>query len=368
MATELVNYQCPKCTAPLQYSTENDQLECEYCGSSYHIKQIEWHYEQQSAEAAKAKKSDEEQAMHENLWGKGADRMRAYSCPSCGAELICDHTTAATSCPYCGNPTIVPAQFAGVLRPRHIIPFKVSKEEAVGILHNFFKRKPLLPRAFTAEHHIEEIKGVYVPTWLFDANGYADVTYAATRSETVLSGNVEHITTHHYLARRGGHVQFDNVPMDGSTKMADEYMYSIEPFDYSGLVPFSMAYLPGFLADRYDVGKKEAFEFAKVRMENSAKMAMQHYVRGYDTAVPVKSEVNVEPSETRYALLPVWLLHTKYRGKDYMFAINGQTGKLAGNLPISWGKLLAMFAGITLAGAAIYTAIMPFFLYLSFLA
>ena len=359
MATQTVNYKCPKCTAPLQYSSESGRLECEYCNSNFDVKEIEWHYEEQSKAAAKQAEADQEAS-----WGKGEDKMRAYSCRSCGAELIGFHTTAATSCPYCGNPTIVPAQFAGVLRPDSIIPFKVSKEEAVTLLKLFFKRKPLLPKAFSAEHHIEEIKGVYVPTWLFDANGYADVTFDAVREERWTYGNTEEITTYHYLVRRAGRVTFDHVPMDGSTKMEDEYMYSIEPFNYNGMVPFSMSYLPGFLADRYDVGKEEAFEFAKKRMENSAKLAMQDQLRGYDTAIPLKSTVNVEPSATKYALLPVWLLHTKYRGKDFLFAINGQTGKLAGNLPISWGKLLALFAGITLGGAALYATVMPILSYL----
>ena len=110
-------------------------------------------------------------------WGDDADAMRAYSCPSCGAELICDETTAATSCPYCGNPTVVPGKFAGALKPEYVLPFKLAKEDAVKALKAHYKGKPFLPKAFSAENHVQEIKGVYVPFWMFDgeAEGWSQL-------------------------------------------------------------------------------------------------------------------------------------------------------------------------------------------------
>ena len=150
MPAQITNYQCPSCTGPLHFSSVSGRLECEYCGAGYDVAEIEALYaekEQQAAAAHQAAQAaDAEQAATPadgNAWdtsGLGEDwgtdgaAMRAYSCPSCGAELICDETTAATSCPYCGNPTVVPGQFAGELRPDFIIPFKLQKEDAVQAL------------------------------------------------------------------------------------------------------------------------------------------------------------------------------------------------------------------------------------------
>ena len=358
MATQVTNYQCPACTAPLQFVGESGRLECEYCNSTYSVEEIEQLYAAKNAAAETAEQSDGAKAMYDELWGEDAEHMRAYSCPSCGAELICDDTTAATSCPYCGNPTVVPGQFAGVKRPDYVIPFKLSKEDAVAALKQHCKGKPLLPKAFTREHHVQEIKGVYVPFWLYDGTAEADITYAASRSTRVHRGDDEIITTYHYRVRRAGTVDYVSVPVDASTKMPDAYMDAVEPYDYSGLKPFAMAYLPGYLADKYDVTADDGFARARVRMQNSAADAMANTVLGYETCIPTSGHVQAERKQAAYALMPVWMLSTQYKGKNYLFAMNGQTGKIVGELPMSWGRFWAWFAGIAAGSAAVLTALL----------
>ena len=113
MATQITNYQCPACTGPLHYSGESGKLVCDYCGSAYTPSEIEQMYaeKEQAAEAAAARAKPAEAGT---LWADTeAAGMRVYGCPSCGAELMCDETTAATSCPYCGNPTVIPGQLGG---------------------------------------------------------------------------------------------------------------------------------------------------------------------------------------------------------------------------------------------------------------
>lgn len=179
MPTQVTNYQCPACTGPLHFVGASGKLECEYCGASYEVAEIEALYAEKEEKAAAAQQAAEEANAGQNPpsedgdawdtsgfsedWGTEGDGMRAYSCPSCGAELICDENTAATSCPYCGNPTVVPGQFSGQLRPDFIIPFKLSKEDAVKALKDHYKGKILLPKSFTQENHVQEIQGVYVP-------------------------------------------------------------------------------------------------------------------------------------------------------------------------------------------------------------
>lgn len=347
MATQITNYQCPSCTGPLEYSAATGKLECEYCMSSFTPEEIETFYAQKNekAEAAAREVSQNEE------WNE--QTVRAYLCPSCGAELLCDTTTAATSCPYCGNPTVVPGQFAYTRKPDYVIPFKVEKEAAVEALKQHYKGKPLLPSSFAKESHLEEVKGVYVPFWLFDGEAKADVTFTATRSHVHTTPNERITTTEHYRVHRAGRVSFEKVPVDGSTKMPDSHMDAIEPFDYGQMEPFSMAYLPGFLADKYDVDADGCADRAKERCRNSAIAAMEETVTGYSTRMVQQADVQIDRKDTNYALLPVWLLSTKWQEKNYLFAMNGQTGKLIGDLPVSKGKLALWFAGLFAIFAAI---------------
>ena len=340
MATQITNYQCPSCTGPLQYSAATGKLECEYCGSGYSVEEIEALY---------AAKNEEAEAAAETAGAAGewdAENMRAYQCPSCGAELLCDLTTAATSCPYCGNPTVVPGQFADVKRPDYVIPFQVEKEAAVAALKNHYKGKILLPGSFARESHLEEVKGVYVPFWLYDGDAEADVVFSATRSQVHTTANERITTTEHYRVERSGTVTFEKVPVDGSTKMPDGHMDAIEPFDYEKLEPFSMAYLPGFLADKYDLDAEECAQRAQDRCRNSAIDAMESTVTGYNGSTVEHAQVQMNQRDVHYALLPVWMLSTRWQDKNYLFAMNGQTGKLVGELPVSKGRLALLFAGL----------------------
>lgn len=377
MPAQVTNYKCPACTGPLHFEGSTGKLECEYCGSKYEVAEIEALYAEKDKEAAQAKASAEEKARQEaqqaageetqwdsssmgSDWGADGERMKAYSCPSCGAELICDETTAATSCPYCGNPTIVPGQFSGVLKPDFVIPFKLDKEAAKRALKEHYKGKRLLPSAFAKENHIEEIKGVYVPFWLFDGEADADVRFEATRSHTHTTSSERVTTTEHFMVHRAGTVQFERVPVDASSKMPDDHMDSIEPFDYGELKPFSTAYLPGYLADKYDVTVEASAQRADLRAENTAVAAMAASAKGYETCVPVEKHIFLRRGKVQYALLPVWMLNTKWNGKEYLFAMNGQTGKLVGDLPVSMGKFWAWFAGLAIPLSAICSVLAYF--------
>lgn len=358
MASPITNYQCPACTGPLHFSESTGRLECDYCGSSFTVEEVEALFAEKnekariSAEAEQAETSSRDESwdmgMEENGWGADAEGMKAYTCPSCGAELICDETTAATSCPYCGNPTILPGQFAGGKKPDLIIPFKLDKAAAIAALKKHYRKKPLLPRAFAAANHIQEIQGIYVPFWLFDATVDANVHFKATISHEHTTAKEIITETDHFNVFREGSVSMSRVPVDGSSKMPDAHMDAIEPFDYSGLVPFSLGYLPGFLADKYDVTMEECAKRADLRCQNTAVEEMRKTVVGYQTCTVCQKSFKMHRGEVKYALLPVWMLHTKWNGKDFLFAMNGQTGKLIGDLPISWGKFCGLVGGIFL--------------------
>lgn len=385
MPTQVTNYQCPACTGPLHYSAKSGKLACDYCGSSFDVAEIEALYARKEAEAAAAKqaadaKAEAAQAAKAEAaeaaaasggwdtsdlsrdWGAEADGLRVYSCPSCGAELICDQSTAATACPYCGNPAIVPGQFSGALRPDYILPFRLSKDDAVQALRAHYKGKPFLPRSFTSANHIEQIQGVYVPFWLFDGGAEGAASYRASNTNVFETGDYEITETRHYHVVRAGSLAFEKIPVDASSKMPDDHMDSIEPFDYAQLRPFSTAYLPGYLADKYDVTIDDSRDRADTRCRETLAQALRDTVTGYGACVTEREDIALRRGKVHYALLPVWMLSTKWRGQDFLFAMNGQTGKLVGDLPTDRGRFWGMFAAIVAPLTVALTAILQFLL------
>ena len=383
MPTQVTNYQCPACTGPLHYSAKSGKLACDYCGSSFDVAEIEALYARKEAEAAAAKqaadaKAEAAQAAKAEAaeaaaasggwdtsdlsrdWGAEADGLRVYSCPSCGAELICDQSTAATACPYCGNPAIVPGQFSGALRPDYILPFRLSKDDAVQALRAHYKGKPFLPRSFTSANHIEQIQGVYVPFWLFDGGAEGAASYRASNTNVFETGDYEITETRHYHVVRAGSLAFEKIPVDASSKMPDDHMDSIEPFDYAQLRPFSTAYLPGYLADKYDVTIDDSRDRADTRCRETLAQALRDTVTGYGACVTEREDIALRRGKVHYALLPVWMLSTKWHGQDFLFAMNGQTGKLVGNLPTDRGRVWGMFAAIAAPLTVALTAILQF--------
>ena len=346
MADQVTNYQCPTCTGPLHFEASTNRLECAYCSSVFSVEEIEARYSKKDEKAAQASataemkaKAEAEQAAAEGWdassmsnWGHD-EGVKAYNCPSYGAELICDEMTAATACPYCDNPTIVPSKLQGVLKPDFVVPFKLKKEDAIAALKEHYKGRPFLPKVFKDDNHLDEIKGIYVPFWLFDGEAEGSAAYDATTSRSYESGEYLITETSHYDIYREGSVAFSRIPVDASTKMDNDYMDSIEPYDYGEMVPFSTGYLPGFYADKYDETVEDCSGRADARAEATLVESLRASVQGYEMVSQKSIFVNLKRGEVKYALLPVWLLNTSWKGEKYVFAMNGQTGKFVGHLP-----------------------------------
>lgn len=347
MPNQVTNYKCPACTGPLHFDSDTGKLKCDYCDSIYTVEEIEALYAQKNASAVAASQAAEaEQSAADSdavdgwqlddagtPWGDDAQALNVFNCPSCGAELICDKTTAATSCPYCDNPTIIPATLTGGMKPDCVIPFKLDKQQAKDAFRAHLKGKKLLPKLFSEENHLDEIKGVYVPFWLFDAEANADIIYRGERHNTWSDREFDYHETKVFDLVRSGSLSFCDVPVDGSEKMADELMESIEPFDVSEAVDFKTAYLAGYFADKYDVPAADSVKRANARMQESVKDVFNSTTAGFTNVSVTSSRVHVTNGKARYALLPVWILNTTWRGEKYVFAMNGQTGKFVGNLP-----------------------------------
>lgn len=349
MATGITTWQCPSCTGPMHFDSTTGKLVCDYCENVYDVTEMEALYaEKEQASAQAQEKKEAETGINGGWTAEETEHLKTYNCPSCSAELICDETTAATSCPYCGNPTIMPGQFSGGLKPDLVIPFKLDKQAATTALTEYYKGKKFLPKRFKEKNHIEEIKGVYVPFWLYNCTAEGEANFKATNIRTWRHGDNQITETDHFAIYRQGSLRFERIPADGSSKMPDAHMDAIEPFNYNELKPFSTAYLPGFFADKYDVDAEANANRIRERAKSSLETAMRDSVVGYQSVDLLDCTLNVQRDKPKYALFPVWMLSTKWNGQNFLFAMNGQTGKLIGDLPVDKKKYWAMFAAIAL--------------------
>ena len=349
------NFICPSCGGKVEFNPNLQKMKCPYCDTLYEMDAVNELCEALDEEQVKSDSFSWENEEAKK-WDE-ANGLKTYLCNTCSGEIITDDTTAATACPYCGNPVVLTDRLQGLLKPDFVIPFRTDKKQAVENYKKHITGKRLLPDIFKDKNHIDEIKGIYVPFFLYDADISSDAQYKATRVRHWSDNNYNYTETSHYSVFRGGDMAFSKIPVDGSLKMADELMESIEPFDFSDAVDFSTAYLSGFFADKYDVCPDECIIRANERIKNTAALALEETIHGYSSVVTKNINVNMNSGSSKYALYPVWLLNTTFEGEKYTFAMNGQTGKFVGNLPADKKKVNKFFAlsavGGTVAGIII---------------
>ena len=334
--SELKDFKCPNCSGALEFDTKTQKLRCPYCEGTFDPEIFD--------EGTNFKVENE-------VWND--ENIKVYSCHSCGGTIMADEQTAATSCPYCGNPVVMVSNVSGMFKPKKIVPFMLDKKQAKAKYLEHLKGKTLLPKEFTNEATIDEIKGIYVPYWLFDGKANARMWFDATRVRYYTEGEYDCKETSYYKLFRSGSVRFKDVPVDASSKVNDEIVESIEPFDISQAKDFNDTYLAGYLADKYDIEIPESREKANSRINNSTAALFASTTPGYNSVFPSGSSISINEGNQEYVMLPVWLLNVKYQDKLYTFAMNGQTGKFVGNLPADNGKFTRILAIIFISVTAI---------------
>ena len=348
-------YRCPCCGSDLTWSGQTGGMKCDQCGNSFPLETLQGY----------AENDIRDNAAEDFRWDRPAEgtvdgdtsNLRAFSCPGCGAQMVVSDTAAAQRCPYCGNDAVMPQVLEGKYRPDAIIPFKKTREEAVEAYRQLCRKKKLVSRHFLSNAVMDKITGIYVPFWLFDCDADADCTYNCTRSSTRREGQYMVTYTKHYLVRRSGDMGFRSLPVNSSTKLDDTLMESVEPFQADDSAAFDPGYIAGFQAERFDQGAETCQRRAAQRIRVSAAGFCRADVTGYGTVTPKSTRVNIRKSRSRNVLMPVWILNNTWKGKNYTFAMNGQTGKIIGNLPMDPTRTsllgAGLFLGIGLAAAAI---------------
>lgn len=339
---EMVIYQCPNCGGPLKFDPEKQKYACEFCLSVFTQENLEaWEKEKKGAQVQ-----------------KGVPVL--YTCPSCGAELVTDETTAATFCYYCHNPVILSRRLTGEYHPDYVIPFSIDRKKAEALFARWIGKKKFVPKAFYSKEQIEKLSGVYFPYLLYSCQAEGSLDATGINVKVWVSGDLRYTETSTYRVGRQGSMPVKFVPRNGLKKADHQLANQVLPFETEKLMPFSMSYLSGFLAERRDVDEKELEDEVEKEVRRFAESSIRRSVTSYDTVKVQHKEIVLKNQKWEYALFPVWAITYRSYAKDkpYYFVINGQTGKVSGKLPTDKGKLSVLFgvvfalvfAGFLIAG------------------
>lgn len=347
----LIQYKCPQCGGAIEFDPTAQKLKCPFCDTEFIVENLATVHDALNDTPAEDMEWEDKA---DSVWtDEDGKKMSVYVCQSCGGEVIADETLAATSCPYCGNPVVMKGRLSGDLKPDIVIPFKKTKEDAKAAYLEHLKGKRLLPKVFADQNHIDEIKGLYVPVWLFDSDVEADFAFDGTKTRMWSDSQFNYTETSYYKLLRSGALGFEKIPVDGTSKLDNILMESVEPFNFGDAVDFQTAYLAGYLADRYDVDAKSSESRANERIKTSTEESFYATTAGYSGVMVTNESIRLKNSSYKYALYPIWILNTTWNNEKFTFIMNGQTGKMAGDLPTDTGLLRKWFLILFLIGAGV---------------
>ena len=335
-------YKCPGCGAPITFDGTSGKMACEYCETQIDVSAMD-----------KINDMYSENVVDETPVEKEYCSFDGYKCESCGAEIVTDEHTSATFCSFCGSPAMIKGRLSGALKPQKVIPFKIQRDAAVTAYKKWAGKGLVTPSGFRKESTIEKITGIYVPFWLYDYGADAHVSAHAKKRRTDRRGDTIYEHTDHFNVGRHVKADFDKIPADASEKMDDRTMDLLEPYNYSELTDFQMPYLSGYQSEKFTYDATQLAHRAEQRVRQYIIDEARGTINGYSSVNIVSANVKLNRRNAAYTLMPVWLLNYNYKGKMHTFAMNGQTGKVVGKLPKSFGKIAAWFGGIFASVSAI---------------
>ena len=397
-----VQLKCPSCGAPINFDVPSGKMKCSFCGASFTVEEVN-QFNGISQANAELDAAHAQQAGTSGAGGSGAaggagaaatpetqistapaegqpgwveppptyldeatgQKMAQFQCNSCGGEIIGSPDMVSARCPWCNNNFVATGQLTSTRVPDRMIPFAMTKEQALEAFKANMKGLKLIPREFK-QVSVDDIQGVYVPYWLYDATVAGEGNFSCENLRTWTDSDYEYTQHQEYQVYRSANVAFLDVPVAGTTKVTDKLTESIEPFDYTKSVAFSPAYLTGFMTNKYDVEAQDANPRALERMKDSTEEVLRNSISGYDTVSTINTSIQPAFGELEYVFLPMWLMNVDFQGKNYNYAMNGQTGKFVGTFPVSerkyWGGLIGIAIPIAIIFGAIFIPfLMPWF-------
>lgn len=357
-------YSCKNCGAELYFDPKSGKLHCDYCGSDYDPSEYDWKPDEGATDqtipqagaegAAGAADAGDAKATDDSV---STDDLVVYKCPNCGAEVITSKKTVATTCVYCNRAITLEGNVQGDFRPDYVLPFERERSEVVAAYQKLCKKSILTPRLFTRESQTAKIKGMYVPYWLFSFEGRAMLNVRAENIRTFVRGDEEITEVSRYMIDEEGKASFERVPTDAMKEMDNAMMDSIEPFDFSKLKPFNPAYLAGFYTQRWDDDQSANEPRAKARAKEQLSAEVMSHVGPYGTKVIQSEQYQWSDQKVEQVMIPVWMMYTEYKGKKYVFGMNGQTGKMMGEIPKDPMRILKIALGTFLGTQVLFMLI-----------
>lgn len=337
-------FPCESCGADLRWEPGVTALRCDYCGFTKSVALSEERIVEKSVDTALRAPRD---------LGWGAER-KVIACKRCGAHTTLDPHVSASSCAFCGTTAVVEAPpNASVVRPEGLLPFRITRESALGSFRSWLHSLWLRPNDLKRASRINAMQGAYIPFWTFDAatdswwTADAGYYYYVTVAVQV-NGRTEHRQEQRIRWEpASGALQlfFDDVPVPASRGVDASLTQKLEPFPTAQLTPYDPSYLSGFLAEENAVDLPEALETAKQRMHSEIRAACAREVPG-DTHRNLQVQTAFDAVAYKNALLPIWIAAYEYRSQPYRFLVNGVTGQCTGTAPYSWIKVTLLILTI----------------------
>ena len=341
---------CKNCAAPLVFDPATQRVVCRSCGSSWTAEEVE--------STDKAFVSDKQPVSAEEVYGKdddeihGFDEVRKdymdcyiYTCSSCGGEVAINGTDISTKCIYCGNTTVVFNRIAKEKSPEFIIPFQITKEQAVDLIRKRFARGWLIPRSIR-NFNPEQVHGIYLPYWLVNAR----LAEAGVFSSRVKKDENSYETLYW---GRSGELMVRNPPVDGARMLSTKSIQCLEPFDYSQLKSFDEDYLLGFYSNSSSINNEQLEHAVSHRCHEAYDEAAKDTFGGSEKRLYTNRQLLLIDRDLRYTMIPVWFVTYKHNGFQSTVLVNGQTGKVVCGAP--WNE--KAFYALTILTAIVLTAI-----------
>lgn len=357
----VIHYKCPSCGADLTFDPQSKKLHCASCQSYYSVdsmpppdiplgeaddtpKVTPFDTNEIKEEASYFDNKKEKEWQHSNF---SSSKVSEYHCNNCGAVVITDKDTIATSCSFCGAPVVLSDRVEGQLEPSRIIPFRINRDQATKAFKRWCKKGLLTPNEFKNADRVKNITGIYVPFWLYDLRGEGDIDATCTRVRTYTRGDYIYTETQYYHVYRKVKLNYSSVPTDASEKMNDQLMDRLEPYHNQELTNFEMPYLAGYLAEKYNFSSDDLFPRVTDKVGTYVDSYLRNTIHGYSSVIENRKDINIFKKNAYYTLLPVWMVCYDYKDSDHIFAMNGQTGKIVGKPPLSIPKMFGWFLGIS---------------------
>ena len=335
----LYDYKCPSCKEELSFDESCGKFKCIKCLNEYDIEASEF-FKKADGEISWNTSFEEKVTSQKRFNKEEEEKFTVYKCPSCGEEFISHFKKIASKCIYCGNDILLKGNISEAVRPDVIIPFGVKKEKAAEAIKRFCAKKKLVPKGFSEKNFYEDIKAFYLPVWLFKGEGRTEAFFKTSKMSWDKEGKKDLMKRDFYGAERSGEIIFDDILLSASKNMGDDFIKGLGEYFFTEEKTFAPESIKEYLWGKFSLDKGKA---VKEKIKSNILSEYNSTLKEYPGIELKGMHTDFEKCELKYALLPVWLMNVRYEGEVYSFAMNGQTGKFAGKIPVGKGEHLKYF-------------------------